>query len=110
MLIREGDPADCMYLVAAGRLRVVTTDATGEEIPLAEIGRGDLVGEMALITNRPRTATVYVLRDTHLLRLSTDGVHAARRGPPRVGPPDQHRDDRPAAASRRSPGARARPW
>jgi NTE family protein len=71
VLIREGDPADCLYLVAAGRLRVVTTDGDGVEIPLAEIGRGGLVGEMALITNRPRTATVQVLRDTHLLRLST---------------------------------------
>ena len=71
VLIREGDPADCLYLVAAGRLRVVTTDDDGDEIQLAEIGRGDLVGEMALITNRPRTATVRALRDTHLLRLST---------------------------------------
>jgi NTE family protein len=71
VLIREGDPADCLYLVAAGRLRVVTTNEDGDEIQLAEIGRGGLVGEMALITNRPRTATVQVLRDTHLLRLST---------------------------------------
>ncbi|MGZ6963879.1 MAG: cyclic nucleotide-binding and patatin-like phospholipase domain-containing protein [Acidimicrobiia bacterium] len=72
VLIREGDPADCLYLVVAGRLRVVTTDADGNEVSLAEIGRGGLVGEMALITNRDRTATVYALRDTHLLRLSTD--------------------------------------
>ncbi|HEY3724002.1 MAG TPA: cyclic nucleotide-binding and patatin-like phospholipase domain-containing protein [Acidimicrobiia bacterium] len=71
VLIREGDPADCLYLVAAGRLRVVTTDPDGEERELAEIGRGDLVGEMALITQRARTATVHVLRDSHLLRLST---------------------------------------
>lgn len=71
VLVREGDPADCLFLVAAGRLRVTTTDANGDEIQLAEIGRGDLVGEMALITNRPRTATVHVLRDAHLLMLST---------------------------------------
>jgi predicted acylesterase/phospholipase RssA/CRP-like cAMP-binding protein len=71
LLVREGDPADCLFMVAAGRLRVTTTDATGEEVQLAEIGRGDLVGEMALITNRPRTATVHVLRDAHLLKLPT---------------------------------------
>lgn len=71
VLVREGDPADCLFLVAAGRLRVTTTDADGDDVLLAEIGRGDLVGEMALITNRPRTATVHVLRDAHLLRLST---------------------------------------
>ena len=72
VLIREGDPAECLYLVAAGRLRVVNDYAEGTSHLLAEIGRGDLVGEMALITNRPRSATVYALRDTHLLRLSTD--------------------------------------
>jgi predicted acylesterase/phospholipase RssA/CRP-like cAMP-binding protein len=72
VLIRKGDPADCLYIVVAGRMRVITTNDDGQEIPLAEIGRGDLVGEMALITNRERTATVYALRDTNLLRLSLD--------------------------------------
>jgi predicted acylesterase/phospholipase RssA/CRP-like cAMP-binding protein len=72
VLIRGGDPADCLYIVAAGRLRVVTADDEGAEVWLAEVGRGDVVGEMALITNRPRTATVYALRDAQLLRLSTE--------------------------------------
>ena len=71
VLIHEGDSADCLYLVAAGRLRVVNAGTAGEDHFVAEIGRGDLVGEMALITNRARSATVYALRDTDLLRLST---------------------------------------
>ncbi len=69
-VMRKGDPADCLYLVAAGRLRVLTT-VDGEERVLAEIGRGDVVGEMALIIDRPRTADVVALRDTHLLRLGS---------------------------------------
>ena len=69
-VMRAGDAADCLYLVAAGRLRVLAT-VDGEERVLAEIGRGDVVGEMALIVDRPRTADVVALRDTHLLRLSS---------------------------------------
>ena len=56
-VMREGDPADCLYLVAAGRLRVIA-QVDGEDHVLAEIGRGDVVGEMALIVDRPRTADV----------------------------------------------------
>ena len=70
-VMRAGDAADCLYLVAAGRLRVLAT-VDGEERVLAEIGRGDVVGEMALIIDRPRTADVVALRDTHLLRLGSD--------------------------------------
>ena len=74
-VMHEGDPADCLYLVAAGRLRVIAR-ADGEEHVLAEIGRGDVVGEMALIVDRPRTADVVALRDTHLLRLSATAFGA----------------------------------
>jgi Predicted esterase of the alpha-beta hydrolase superfamily len=69
-VMRAGDPADCLYLVAAGRLRVIAR-VDGEDHVIAEIGRGDVVGEMALIVDRPRTADVVALRDTHLLRLSS---------------------------------------
>lgn len=74
-LIRAGDAADCLYLVVAGRLRVIGR-ADGEEIVLAEIGRGDVVGEMALIIDRPRTADVVAIRDTQLLRLGAEAFVA----------------------------------
>ena len=53
---------------------------------------------MALITNRARTATVYALRDTHLLRLSTDAFTQLSAEPSGVGAADQHRDGRPPPA------------
>ena len=88
-VMREGDPADCLYLVTAGRLRVIA-QVDGEDHVLAEIGRGDVVGEMALIVDRPRTADVVALRDTHLLRLSSaafDELTAAHPAAPRSAPP-----------------------
>jgi predicted acylesterase/phospholipase RssA/CRP-like cAMP-binding protein len=68
VLTREGDEADALYLVLGGRLEV-SIDRDGEKVLIGHIGRGELVGEMALVTRELRTATVRALRDTQLLRL-----------------------------------------
>jgi predicted acylesterase/phospholipase RssA/CRP-like cAMP-binding protein len=69
-LMREGEAGDCLYVVASGRLGVVVEGPAGEEMAVAEIGRGETVGEMALLTGAPRSATVRAVRDTILLRFS----------------------------------------
>ena len=71
VLIRQGEAADCLYLVAVGRLRVTVTRDDGGETLVAEVGRGEMIGEMALITNEARSATVTALRDSQVLRLPT---------------------------------------
>ena len=70
VLFRQGDAGDTLYIVVNGRLRVVTHDAEGEESVLAELGTGETVGEMAVISGEPRSATVYAIRDTTLAMLS----------------------------------------
>jgi NTE family protein/lysophospholipid hydrolase len=70
LLFREGDASDDVYVVINGRLRVVTTDADGRERVLEEVGRGAAVGEVSLLTGDPRSATIYAVRDSDLLRLS----------------------------------------
>jgi MFS family permease len=56
-VVREGDPADRFYLVDSGRLRVTqTTD--GAEVELRELGPGAVFGEIGLLRDVPRTATV----------------------------------------------------
>ncbi|HEV3452255.1 MAG TPA: cyclic nucleotide-binding and patatin-like phospholipase domain-containing protein [Acidimicrobiia bacterium] len=82
VLVRQGDAGDCMYLVAIGRFRVTMTRPDGTEALVAEIGRGEVVGELALITTEPRTATVTAVRDGCVLRLSTDAyAELVRRHP-----------------------------
>lgn len=72
-LFEQGDPGDCMYVIAYGRLRVSIRDAQGREETVREMGRGEPVGEMAILTGEPRSATVRAVRDTELIRLSKDG-------------------------------------
>jgi lysophospholipid hydrolase len=87
-LFRAGDPGEAMYLVVSGRLRLVlpphaieeSSPDGGSEQLLAELGKGDTLGEMALLTHEPRSATAYAVRDTQLARLdrgSFDQIVAA---------------------------------
>jgi EmrB/QacA subfamily drug resistance transporter len=63
-LFREGEPADGMYVVRAGRLEVVD-EASGAVI--RELGRGDTLGELGLLTDSPRSASVRTARATDVV-------------------------------------------
>jgi predicted acylesterase/phospholipase RssA/CRP-like cAMP-binding protein len=81
VVFRQGDPGDGLYLVASGRLRV-TIAAQGGERMLHDLGRGAVVGEIALLTDRPRSATVHAVRDSDLELLRAPVFQAlAERSP-----------------------------
>jgi NTE family protein len=71
VLIREGDPADGIYLVFSGRLQA-RLGADDDLTVIGEAGRGEVIGEAALLTDRPRGATVVALRDSLVLRLPVE--------------------------------------
>jgi len=69
-LFRQGDPGDAFYLVARGNFGVyLSTGADIGETRVSILGPGDPLGEMALLTNSPRTATIRAETDGELLRL-----------------------------------------
>jgi predicted acylesterase/phospholipase RssA/CRP-like cAMP-binding protein len=68
LVLRQGDRGDGLFLVVSGRLRV-SLAAGGAERVLQDLGRGAIVGEMALLSDRPRSATVRAVRDSDLLLL-----------------------------------------
>jgi CRP-like cAMP-binding protein len=65
VIIREGDPGYEMYFIESGRVRVMRGSGPNA-ILLADLGAGDLFGEMALLTGKPRSATVTALSDLDL--------------------------------------------
>ncbi len=69
-LIAEGDEADGLFLVVLGRLQARVAEGDGWR-PVGDIGRGEVVGEAALLTEQRRTASVVALRDSELLHLPT---------------------------------------
>ena len=71
-----------MYLLTGGRLGVSVQDAAGKRVEVSELAPGDFVGEMALLADQTRTATVHALEDAELIKLSRDGFEqAAARHP-----------------------------
>src|SRR6185503_17723527 len=58
---REGAPGQDVLLVLGGHVKVGASTAGGHEVVLAIRGRGDVVGELAAIDRRPRSATVTAL-------------------------------------------------
>jgi NTE family protein/lysophospholipid hydrolase len=69
-LFREGEPGDAAWLLITGRLRAVQ-ERDGGERALNEIAAGETVGEMALLSDAVRSASVYAVRDSQLARLSS---------------------------------------
>ena len=67
-VLREGEAAEDLFVVVRGRLRVVGTTG-GEERTLRILGPGAAIGELALLTGAPRSASVQAVRDSTLLRL-----------------------------------------
>jgi len=61
VLIRIGDPGEAAYVVLEGTLEVSLTDSKGTELLSGQITPGDVVGEIALLEDQPRTATVRAL-------------------------------------------------
>ena len=71
-LFRQDDPGDFLCVVISGRVRVVVRGADGRESTVTELGSGELVGEMAVVSGETRTATVDAVRDTQLAKLTKD--------------------------------------
>lgn len=63
VVVRRGQPGDCMYFIAAGEVEV---ELPGKRI---QLGVGSFFGELALLGNNVRTATVTTTRSTTLLVL-----------------------------------------
>jgi len=69
-VVAAGDPADALYIVISGRLKVMMNDKEGREVILAFLNQGDVFGEMGLIDQAPRSATVVAIESCELLTIT----------------------------------------
>jgi len=69
IIIEEGDSGDSVYIIKSGKA-IVTTHVLGRKIELAVLQKGDLFGEVAFLTGRPRTATVTALENIEVLEFT----------------------------------------
>jgi CRP/FNR family cyclic AMP-dependent transcriptional regulator len=76
ILFLAGDPGDGCYRVNEGLLKVSIASASGAERILAILGPGSIVGDMAMIDGRPRSASVSALRDCNMSFVSRAAFEA----------------------------------
>lgn len=70
-VFRQGDPGGSMYVIRAGKARVLK-ESRGRQRMVTTLGPGDFFGEMAVVTGRPRSATVEIVEDAELLKVPAD--------------------------------------
>jgi CRP/FNR family transcriptional regulator, cyclic AMP receptor protein len=69
-MVRQGEPGEMLFVLLAGYVKVTVSADDGNEIILALRGRGELIGEFAVIDGRPRTASVSALEPVVAARIS----------------------------------------
>jgi NADH dehydrogenase len=76
VVFREGDRGDWLYVILDGEVEVLQSVPGHGETRLRQLGRGECFGEIALVSDRPRSATVRSLTSVNLLAVDRDAFQA----------------------------------
>jgi len=79
VLFHMGDEGGSLHIIERGRVKVTIPSSSGEELILAILGPGDLLGELSLFDGKPRSATVHALEETETLCLHREDLLALMR-------------------------------
>ena len=82
LVVKQGQEATGLFIIASGAVQVSSIDADGESVVLAQLGPGEVVGEIALVLRRPAMADVTAIHPTVALKLSRDRFHEVVRDYP----------------------------
>lgn len=82
VVFTEGEPSDHLYVIRAGRVRILVRSVHGDEMTLSVLGPGDTMGELSVIDGQPRSASAEALSDTELVTLPAADVASALRSDP----------------------------
>jgi HEAT repeat protein len=84
VIVREGDPGDRLFLLLEGEVRVVKGHGSARELALPNIRAVGYFGEMAVLDDEPRSATILAASPTHLLSLDGESLRELIRAHPEI--------------------------
>jgi len=84
VVLTEGEQGDSLYMIESGRVKVFIGDEDGREIILKILGPGQFFGEMAMVDQQPRSASVTTLEPATFMILSHGAFEAAVLKKPRI--------------------------
>jgi sulfate permease, SulP family len=82
IIARQGDAAASMHFILEGRVGIIVDVGDGRTMRVRSLGRHTTIGEMGLITHRPRSATIQAETDSVLYELTTDDYERIKRDQP----------------------------
>jgi CRP/FNR family cyclic AMP-dependent transcriptional regulator len=83
-LFHKGDEGSQIYVVASGQLKVITTSIEGDDLMFCVLDPGEVIGEIGLLANRPRTATVAAIQSSDLIVIDRREFRGLLRTRPEV--------------------------
>ena len=72
MIVAEGEPSQSLYILLSGRAKVQRSDSEGKEVILAVLTSGEFFGEMSLIDDAPRSASVITIESCDFMAIQKD--------------------------------------
>ncbi|MBF0447183.1 MAG: cyclic nucleotide-binding domain-containing protein [Magnetococcales bacterium] len=72
-IIRQGEAADCMYVVLEGKVEIVFDDGSGQDFQIAVLEEDEVFGELALFDDKPRIASARALGTVQILTVDKKG-------------------------------------
>jgi CRP-like cAMP-binding protein len=83
-VVEEGSPGESLFIVSRGILKVSTTGPEGNQVTVGTLTPGDFFGEISLLLDRPRTATVVAESDVLCLEIGKENWNHLLRAHPRL--------------------------
>lgn len=84
VVFREGDTSNTCYLIRVGHARAVREHADGRSITLARFGPGDMFGELAMLDDERRSATIETLEETETIAILGPDMRRLLREHPNI--------------------------
>ena len=84
IIIKQGEPGIGLFIISSGNVKIIKELANGEKIEVSEHGPGEFIGEMSVIDNAPRSASVVAFENTDCLVLSAWDFKARLKAHPEI--------------------------
>lgn len=84
LIVEQDDLSSTLYIINTGIVSVIRNDESGQEIKVSQLSKGDLFGEMSLLTGEPRSASVRAVTFCELIEVRKDGLESIMKIKPRL--------------------------
>jgi CRP-like cAMP-binding protein len=84
VLVRQGEPSHSLFIIRKGWVKIVAEGSGGEEVVLNQCGPGQVIGEMSLLDQKPRSNTMTAISPATVLEIKYEAVMAALNLYPRL--------------------------